>query len=73
MQEFPVSLKCVSSVEDIGNALGFGYSYYPVVNMSGAVVGSIPYNFMIVLIRQKAWYSKSMSETSKRYLNLMKE
>ena len=73
MQEFPVSLKCVSSVHDIGEALKFGFSYYPIVNLSGAVVGSIPYNFLIVLIKNRAWYSKSMSESSKRYLEIFEE
>ena len=73
MQEFPVSLKCVASVQEIADALTFGFSYYPIVNKSGAVVGSIPYNFLITLIKNRAWYSKSMSESSKRYLEMFKE
>lgn len=73
MQEFPVTLKCVATVQEIGEALNFGYAYYPVLNKSGAVVGSIPHNFLITLVRQKAWYSKSMSESSKRYLAMFKE
>jgi hypothetical protein len=61
MKPFPVTLKVVSKVSDIENALGFGFTYFPVTNFSGQVVGSICADFLIVLIEQRAWYSKTYS------------
>jgi chloride channel 3/4/5 len=61
MKPFPVTLECVAKVSDIERALEFGYTYFPVINLSGQVVGSICADFLIVLIEQRAWYSKTYS------------
>lgn len=64
MQSHPITLSVVPKVSEIENALSFGYTYYPVVNTSGHVVGSICSDFLITLLEQKAFYRLSVSSRS---------
>jgi hypothetical protein len=61
MKEYPVTLEGVTTVEEIHKALDFGFRRFPVINKSGQLVGSISANFLIVLIKNKCWYSKTLS------------
>jgi hypothetical protein len=61
MKTNPVSLQCVAKVSDIEHALGFGFTYFPVTNKADQVVGSICADFIIVLLENKAFYSKTYS------------
>ena len=63
MKEEPVTISIVAKVSDIAHVLKFGYKSYPVLNSSKQLVGMISHNFLIVLINQKAWYSKSMDSS----------
>ena len=54
----PLVLKGVSTVAEVINALeGNNHHAFPLVNKSKMLIGIIPRNFMMVLIREKAWYS----------------
>lgn len=52
-----VCLQVVDSVENIRDALtSNNHHAFPLLNKNGKLVGIIPRNFIIVLIRQQAWY-----------------
>ena len=57
-----VSLTLVDSVSNIQKALETSHHGFPVLNMSGRVVGLIPKNFLVILLEKKAFYgSKTMN------------
>lgn len=59
MKEHVVSIGVIPTVEELGNALSFGYKCYPVINQKGQLVGNVSSNFLIVLIKNQAWYGKT--------------
>mmetsp|Transcript_3406 Transcript_3406/g.5749 ORF Transcript_3406/g.5749 Transcript_3406/m.5749 type:complete len:185 (+) Transcript_3406:1549-2103(+) len=64
MKENPTTLPIIPSVQEIGEALQKGFKSFPVINISGQLVGTISSNFLIVLIKKEAWYSKTFRDTS---------
>jgi len=52
-----LTLKTVDSVKKIYEALKSPHHGFPVVNLSGQVVGLIPRNFLFILIKKKSFYS----------------
>jgi len=56
MKPNPVTLTSVPTVKDIYDALSLGYKSYPITNLSGQLVGNIPANFLVVLLREQCWY-----------------
>ena len=58
MKQDPVSLKVVTTVKDLQEALAHGYRQYPVMNNAGQMVGAISTNFLIILVENKNWYEK---------------
>ena len=52
-----ISLSGVVTVKKIYEALKSPHHGFPVLNMSGEVIGLIPKNFLVVLIRERAWYA----------------
>jgi len=65
MKKDPIALPVVASITAIKDCLEFGCAYFPVVNASNQVVGSISSDFLIVLLENKAFYSKTYSEYHK--------
>ena len=51
-----MTIRNIETVENIKNALLTNHHAFPVMNSKGNVVGVIPKNFLIILIRNKAWY-----------------
>jgi hypothetical protein len=60
MKDQVISLSLIPTVEEIGQALIYGYKCFPVLNQQGQLVGNISSNFLVVLIQQKAFYSKTV-------------
>jgi len=56
MARHPITCRNIESVENIKSALLSSHHGFPVMNSRGNVVGLIPKNFLIVLIKSKAWY-----------------
>ena len=52
-----ISLSGVVTVKKVYEALKSPHHGFPIINMSGEVIGLIPKNFLIVLIRERAYYS----------------
>lgn len=65
MKENPLTLSCVPKVKDIQRALIAGYSTIPVVNESGFLIGNIPKNFLIVLMKNRAFFKKDINHGKK--------
>ena len=61
MREKPYTLPTVATVSEIADALQMGYKSFPVLNRSGQLVGMISSNFLIVLLHEQHWYSKSIT------------
>lgn len=59
-----VVLQRVDTLANIGEALKSGHHAFPVMNASGNLIGMIPRNFIIVLIRNRGFYEKE-SESNK--------
>jgi hypothetical protein len=57
MSKKVISLGGVSTVKKIHEALKSPHHGFPVLNMDNQVIGLIPKNFLIVLIRERAWYT----------------
>jgi CBS-domain-containing membrane protein len=51
-----VILKRVDTVENIFWALKSGHHAFPVVNAAGNMIGIIPSNFLIILIKNRGYY-----------------
>ena len=51
-----ITLRNIETVENIKTALTTSHHGFPVLNSNGNVVGLIPKNFLIILIKNKAWY-----------------
>jgi len=56
MARAPITCRNIETVENIKAALLTSHHGFPVMNSKGNVVGLIPKNFLIVLIKNKAWY-----------------
>ena len=56
MARSPITCRNIETVENIKAALLTSHHGFPVMNSKGNVVGLIPKNFLIVLIKNKAWY-----------------
>lgn len=56
MARHPITCRNIETVENIKTALLSSHHGFPVMNSKGNVVGLIPKNFLIVLIKNKAWY-----------------
>ena len=52
-----IALRSVDTVKKIFDALKSPHHGFPVLNMSGQVIGLIPKNFLMVLILKRAFYS----------------
>lgn len=57
MSKKVISLGGVSTVKKIHEALKSPHHGFPVLNMENQVIGLIPKNFLIVLIKERAWYT----------------
>lgn len=62
MKPKPTTLFSVPTVEECRKALQQNYNCFPILNKSGYLIGQIPASFLIVLIRKRQWYSKSLME-----------
>ena len=51
-----VVLQRVDTVENIAKACIAGHHSFPVVNASGNLIGMIPSNFLIVIIKNRGFY-----------------
>lgn len=69
MASKPVTLVVVPSVYQCYEALKTGHNSFPIVNRSGQLVGQISANFIIVLIKRKQWYSRSLNHQNVTNLN----
>ena len=52
-----ISIKSVDTVKKIFEAIKSPHHGFPVLNMQGAVIGLIPKNFLIVLMKKRCYYS----------------
>jgi len=60
------SLTLVDSISNIQKALKTSHHGFPVLNMSGRVVGLISRNFLIIILQKKAFYG---SKTKSSYID----
>lgn len=60
MESDVTSLSCVSKVSDILIAIKTSHHGFPVLNLVGNATGLIPRNFLIILLRERAWYSEKI-------------
>ena len=51
-----VALQRVDNLENIAKAMDYNHHAFPVVNGAGNLIGMIPKNFMITLIKNKGYY-----------------
>lgn len=69
MSKDVLTFDCVESMENIEDALlNTNHHMFPVVNNKGLVIGTIPRNFIIVLIKYECFYNpngKSIVESLK--------
>lgn len=56
MKENPMTLTCVPKVKEIQKALIAGFSTFPIINESGFLIGSISKNYLVVLMKNKAFF-----------------
>ena len=52
-----LTLRTVESVKKIYQALKSPHHAFPVLNLSGQVVGLMPKNFLFILVKKKSFYS----------------
>jgi hypothetical protein len=64
MAENPKTLSVVPTVREILVALQTSHPTFPVLNISKQLIGSVSANFLIILLENEAWYSKSFPENS---------
>jgi hypothetical protein len=70
MSKDVLTFDCVESMEKIEDALlNTDYHMFPVVNNKGLVIGTIPRNYIIVLIKFECFYNPS----GKSFIECMKE
>ena len=62
MSKHVVSLKNVDSIQNIMKALKTKHHTFPLLNIHGNIVGLIPRNFILILIRNKAFYKDTSSD-----------
>lgn len=60
MESDVTSLSCVSKVSEIVLALNTSHHGFPVLNLVGNATGLIPRNFLIILIKESAWYKEKI-------------
>jgi hypothetical protein len=56
MTNNPLFVEGVIRVDRLQHILDHDFSSFPVLNMSGNVMGVIPKNFLIVLLQHHHWY-----------------
>ena len=52
MTEEPYTITIVPTTQEIADALMTKHAVFPVLNMSGQLVGQITSNFLVVLLRE---------------------
>lgn len=57
-----VSLERVDTLSNILKALKSGHHGFPVTNASGYLVGMIPSNFLVILIKNKSYYIRPIDD-----------
>jgi len=62
MAKDPIVLQSVCDMESIKRALETTHSGFPVVNVSGKLVGVCPKNILVTLLVRKAFYDKNLIE-----------
>ena len=62
MKKDVVSLTTVYSMESIRKALDTSHNGFPVINTAGMLVGLINRRMVVVLLEQKAFYSRDQLE-----------
>jgi hypothetical protein len=60
MAENPITLSVVPTVKEIIAALKTKHPMFPVLNISRQLIGSISANFLVILLENEVWYSKSI-------------
>lgn len=60
MKEDVIALSLIPTVDEIGTALSFGYKSFPVLNKCGQLVGNVSAHFLVLLLKNQAWYSKTV-------------
>ena len=61
----PITLKQVSSMSEIRDVLDQGNHHaYPLTNQQNDLVGIIPRNFILTIIKNKAWYGADPKQDS---------
>lgn len=60
MAENPITLSVVPTVKEIIAALRTKHPMFPVLNISRQLIGSISANFLVILLENEVWYSKSI-------------
>lgn len=69
MSKNVVTLDRVASLKDVRDALKAGHHSFPVVNSKGHVIGLIPSNFLIVIVRNKSFYHNMKDHQSLDEIN----
>jgi len=62
MAENPTTLSVVPTVKEIIGALKTKHPMFPVLNISKQLIGSVSANFLIILLENETWYSKSFEK-----------
>jgi hypothetical protein len=55
----PLFVEGISSVNRIAEVIQCPANSFPVLNMSGNVIGMIPKNFLVILVERMHWYENS--------------
>lgn len=66
MAKNPVALQSVCDMDSIRTALETTHNAFPVLNVSGKLVGLIPKNILVTLVVKKAFYDKSLIELKEK-------
>ena len=61
MKSNPLTLTCVPTVKEIQKALITGFSTFPIINESGFLIGNISKNFLVVLMKNKAFFKNQVN------------
>ena len=59
-----VTIPTIANMAACKKALESGHCGFPVVNTAGKLVGLIPKNFLVKILRKKAFYDKNNADRS---------